>query len=328
MDEMERGGIAVLGATGLIGRHVVMALVDERCAGITATCRRRPAFEAPGVAWRQVDLLSPGGARAAMQGVRRAVICAGRVSTSAELRRDPVTSVLETLRIGVNTLEAAAAEKLDQVVLIGSTTAYPEGQKRKEEADAFQGDPPPAWFGVGWVHRFLEKQLEWHAKRLGLISAAVVLRPTLVYGPHDDFNPQSAHFVPSMIRRVVDRESPIEVWGDGSQTRNLIHGRDVASAVVSAQRRPEAYAAYNVASSASASVKSVLSELLALDRYEDAVVTYRRDMPAGASQMDVSSAAFAERYGWSPKVSLREGLAETLDWYRRSQAPAGQRISA
>ena len=56
----------------------------------------------------------------------------------------------------------------------------------------------------------------------------VALRPTLVYGPHDDFDPASAHFVPSFIRRVVEREKPIEIWGDGSQTRNLIHAADVA----------------------------------------------------------------------------------------------------
>ena len=110
----------------------------------------------------------------------------------------------------------------------------------------FTGDPPGDWFGVGWVHRFLEKQLDWYC-RLQRIGAGIALRPTLVYGPHDDFDPASAHFVPSFIRRVVEREQPIEIWGDGSQSRNLIHAADVASAIVAVlQDRTPGFGAYNV----------------------------------------------------------------------------------
>ena len=66
----------------------------------------------------------------------------------------------------------------------------------------YAGDPPADWYGVGWVHRFLEKQLDWYC-RLQRIAVGVAVRPTLVYGPHDDFDAASAHFVPSFIRRVA-----------------------------------------------------------------------------------------------------------------------------
>ena len=68
----------------------------------------------------------------------------------------------------------------------------------------------------------------------------------------------------------------------------------------------------------SSSVKEVLETLIELDRFEDAEIVYRPDRAAGAPALDVSSAAFSARYGWRPRVSLREGLAGTLDWYRRS----------
>lgn len=253
-----------------------------------------------------------------MRGARKAVICAGRVSTAAELHRDPVSSVQETLRIGINALQAAAGLGLDQVVLIGSCTGYPVGDGQKEEQDMFAGNPPGAWFGVGWMHRFLEKQLEWYVQ-LGGIRSAIVLRPTLIYGPHDDFQPESAHFVPSLIRRVVERERPIEIWGDGSQSRNLIHARDVARAVLVGLVSPERFAAYNVAAARAASVKDVLSTLVDLDGFSDAKLVYRPDLVAGAAALDVSSAAFSAKYGWSPSVSLREGLRETLAWYRAAR---------
>jgi GDP-L-fucose synthase len=311
--------IAVLGGTGLVGRHVLAALEQAGLGPVIATSHRRPGFEARGVEWRPADLTLPDAAREALRGARMAVLCAGRLSTSAELRRDPVGSVTTTLRIGINLLEAAAAERLERVVLVSSTTGYPAGTGPKDEAELFTGDPPADWYGVGWVHRFLEKQLDWYGARLGRIGSGIALRPTLIYGPHDDFDPQSAHFVPSFIRRVVERERPIEVWGDGSQTRNLVHAADVAAAIVATLTdRYAGFAAYNVAAPRAVSVDEVLRTLIELDRFDDAKIVYRRDRSGGPMAMEVPADAFGARYGWRPRLSLREGLAQTLDWYRRS----------
>ena len=120
--------MAVLGGTGLIGRHVIAAL-RQAGTSVVATANRRPPFEAAGVDWRQADLTAPDAARAALRGSRSVVICAGRLSTAAELKRDPVGSVTTTLRIGINALEAAAAEGVERVVLVSSTTGYPAGRR-------------------------------------------------------------------------------------------------------------------------------------------------------------------------------------------------------
>ncbi len=313
--------VAVLGGTGLIGRHLIAAL-READMPVVATANRRPAFELQGVEWRQADLTVPDAARAASRGSRSLVICAGRLSTAAELKRDPVGSVTTTLRIGINALEAAAAEGVERVVLVSSTTGYPPGAGPKREDMMFAGDPPGDWFGVGWVHRFLEKQLDWYC-RLERIGPGIALRPTLVYGPHDDFDPASAHFVPSFIRRVVEREKPIEIWGDGSQSRNLIHAADVASAIVAAlQDKAPGYAAYNVSALRGSSVKEVLTTLVELDRFDDAEIVYRPERASGAAALDVSAEAFSARYGWRPAMSLRDGLAGTLAWYRSAYPSA------
>ena len=310
--------VAVLGGTGLIGRHVIAALRQVEMP-VVATANRRPSFEVQGVDWRQADLTVPDAARAAARGSRSVVICAGRLSTAAELKRDPVGSVTTTLRIGINALEAAAAEGVERVVLVSSTTGYPAGAGPKREEMMFTGDPPGDWFGVGWVHRFLEKQLDWYC-RLERIGAGIALRPTLVYGPHDDFDPASAHFVPSFIRRVVEREKPIEIWGDGSQSRNLIHAADVASAIVAAlQDTAPGFGAYNVSAPSSSSVKEVLTTLVDLDRFDDAEIVYRADRASGAAALDVSAEAFSARYGWKPALSLRDGLSGTLAWYRSAR---------
>jgi GDP-L-fucose synthase len=310
--------IAVLGATGLVGRHLVEALHAAGHRPIVATYRARAPYEIDGVEWRSADLTQPQDVRAALKGVDTVLHCAGKLSTTAELRRDPVGSVTETLRIGTNVLEAAAAQRVGRLVMLSSCTGYPEGAGVKEEPAMFVGDPPSAWFGVGWMHRYLEKQLEWYCRSLGRIETATALRPTLIYGPHDDFDPKSAHFVPSFIHRVVARETPIEVWGDGTQTRNLIHASDVASAMIAALQQGKGYEAYNVATPRSFSVNEVLAAVLEADGFTDAKIVHLLDKAGAASALEVSGAAFATRFGWTPAMSLGAGLADTLQWYRRT----------
>jgi GDP-L-fucose synthase len=310
------GKIVVLGGTGLVGRHVVEALGAAGDAEVCATFHSRPPFELAGVQWIQADLNELAAARHALRGASAAILCAGRVSTTAVLRRDPIASVTETLRIGVNALEAAALERTGRIVLLSSCTGFSADSEAGAEASMFNGNPPPAWFGVGWMHRFLEKQLEWYSAHLGLIRRALVLRPTLIYGPHDDFGRESGHFVPAMISQVVARDSPIEVWGDGSQTRNLIHAADVARAVLAGLESKAVFAAYNIATAESVSVNELLRTLVDVDGFADARIVHRLDKSGGASALQVSARAFVEEFGWKPQLALREGLAQTVTWYR------------
>jgi GDP-L-fucose synthase len=313
--------IAVLGATGLVGRHIVEALghVGER--QIVATWHSRRPYEAGHASWIRCDLREPAAAMAALHGVDTALLSAGQISTSAELRRDPIGSVLNTLRIGTNVLEAAARLRLSRVVLISSCTGYSERQRPAVEADIHDGDPPAQWFGVGWMHRYLEKQLSWYVEHLGLIGSAVVLRPTLIYGPYDDFSLQTGHFVPTLIRKVVERARPIDIWGDGSQTRNLLHAADVAAAILAVvPRTARGLETFNVVSPVNASINEVVRHLVEIDGFSDAVITHDLARSGGPASLAVSGTALAEATGWTVRRSMREGLADTLAWYRRSVA--------
>ncbi len=310
--------IAVAGATGLIGRHVIEALAGPGAEPVVATYRSRPPFAAEGVRWIQCDFNDPAQARRAFAGCDAMVLCAGRVSTSAVLREEPVDSVLDNLRIVTNALEAAARGEGRRVVLVSSCTGYPSTTSVLEEEQYGTGDPPGHWFGVGWMHRYLEKQLEWYVRTLGWVGSAVVLRPTLVYGPHDDFDPRTGHFLPSLVRRVVDRANPIRLAGDGTQTRNLIHARDLARAVKAALQLDRGFKAFNVATPDEVSVRAILEALLRADGFGDAVVELE-GQALGPSMLRVSGRRFVEATGWRPETSVWQGLEELLVWYRANR---------
>jgi GDP-L-fucose synthase len=310
--------IAVAGATGLIGRHVVEALAGSTGEPLVATHRSRRPFAAEGVRWVQCDFNDRAQASRAFAGCDTVVLCAGRVSTSAVLRDEPVESVLDNLRIVTNALEAAARGETRHVVLVSSCTGYPPAIELLEEDRYEAGNPPGHWFGVGWMHRYLEKQLEWYVRTLGWLDSAVVLRPTLVYGPYDDFDPRTGHFLPSLVRRVVERANPIRLAGDGTQTRNLIHARDLAHAVKAVLRPEPGFHAFNVATPDEVSVRSILQALLEADGFRDAVVEIEgRNL--GPAMLRVSGRRFREATGWRPATSIREGLSDLLAWYRANR---------
>lgn len=311
--------IAVAGATGLIGRHVVEALADSGVEPVVATYRSRAPFSAEGVRWVQCDFTDRSQASRAFAGCDTVVLCVGRVSTSAVLRDEPVESVLDNLRIVTNAIEAAARGDARHVVLISSCTVYPGSPELQEERQFESGDPPGHWFGVGWMHRYLEKQLEWYVRSLGWLGSAVVLRPTLVYGPYDDFDPRTGHFLPSLVRRVVEREKPIRLFGDGTQTRNLIHARDLANAVQTVLKPgKQAFEAFNVATADEVSVHSILQMLLDADGFGDAVVELE-GQNLGPAMLRVSGRHFRETTGWRPATTVHDGLVGLLAWYRENR---------
>lgn len=309
--------IGIAGATGLVGRHIVRMLAQEGRGRLVGTFNRRKPFDLPGVDWVKADLLSQDDAISALRSVDAAVMCAGRLSTTPVLRADPVGSVLDTLRIGINLLEAAARLRISRVILVSSCTGLSADAETGVDPDFFAGDPPDQWFGVGWTHRYLEKQLQWYAEKLGLIGSGIVLRPTLVYGPYDDFAADSGHFVPSFIRQVVARQDPIEVWGDGTQTRNLLHAADLASAVsrVVALEGPR-FRTFNVAAPCNSSVNEVLRHLIELDGFSTARIVHDPSRPGGPPPPKVTAHALQTATGWQAEVGVREGLAGTLAWYR------------
>ena len=311
--------IAVAGATGLIGRHVVEALACRGGEPVVATYRSRAPFSAEGVRWTRCDFADRDEASRAFTGCDTVVMCAGRVSTSAVLRNEPVESVLDNLRIVTNAIEAAARSGVGHVVLISSCTGYPSTTDLLEEDQYENGNPPGHWFGVGWMHRYLEKQLEWYVRSLEWFGSAVILRPSLVYGPHDDFDPRTGHFLPSLIRRVVERAKPIRLAGDGTQARNLIHARDLASAVEAVLKpREKLFQAFNVASSDEVAVRSILQLLLDADGFDDAIIELE-GQNLGPAMLRVSGRRFMETTGWRPATTIQDGLTDLLAWYRANR---------
>lgn len=317
-----QGSYLVLGASGLVGSHALTRLVDRPGIKVRAVSHSRGlAVQGRNIEHRRADLRRPETAASLMEGIDHVLLFAGVVATAPVLARDPVGPIRDQMAVTTSVCEAAFRAGVSKVVFLSSTTGYPAAEGELGEEDMFAGEPPPNWTYLGWATRFLEIQARYLAERSEGRTSFVALRPTMIYGAHDNFSFDEGHFLPALLRRVVERQEPIEVWGTGEDERDLIHARDVVDASLLALGI-DGFDAFNVATGEAHSVNGILERLLRLDNWSGARVEHVTGRPRSHRKRSFSAARARQRLGFEARVSLDEGLEDTLDWYRRNQEHA------
>jgi GDP-L-fucose synthase len=318
------GRYVVTGAAGLVGSHALLALRDVPGVSVRAVHRHRPLrVSAANIEPVFADLTDPAQCGAVMEGADHALLFAGVLATAPVLARDPLSPVLANLRIAVNSLEAAYAQNIRKCLWLGSTVGYPPADGELDEARLFESDPPDSWYGMGWMVRYVETLCRTFSERLPRSMPVIVLRPSMIYGEYDDFDEATAHFLPSLIRRVVARENPIEVWGTGDQTRDLVHAADVVDAALAALATVDRFDAFNVAAGRSWSVNECLAMILNIDGFADARIVHLAGKPATLSSRRFDNGKAAAVLGSAPLIPLEDGLRRTIAWHRDSMSVAG-----
>jgi GDP-L-fucose synthase len=145
-----------------------------------------------------------------------------------------------------------------------------------------------------------------------------VLRPSAVYGPCDDFDPVTAHVIPALIRKVVARLDPLEVWGTGQEERDLVFVGDLVEAMLLAAARCEGHAVCNIGAGQSHTVREVVEALVELDGFVGARIQFDASKPTTIPKRRISIDRAANLLGWQPRTTLAEGLRRTLEWYRQN----------
>ncbi len=308
--------VLVAGATGLIGSHLIARLLDEG-ARVRATLRRRdPVIVDPRIEYIRCDLSQGADCKRSVQGMEIVFLCAANTSGAATIQATPMVHVTPNVLINSQMLEAAYEANVGKFVWLSSTVAYPVSDKPMREEQMFEGEPYDKYYFAGWTKRFTEILCRMYGEKLARRMTTIVLRPTNVYGPNDDFEFATSHVIPAMIRKSVERWDPFEVWGDGSEVRDAIYVDDMVEAMVLAAEKLDSYIALNIGLGRGHSVREILDLVLDLDGYRNARVVYNKDKPTMIPLRLVDISKAERMIGYEPKVCLREGLRRTIDWYR------------
>jgi len=308
--------VLVTGAAGLVGASLVARLVREG-AKVRATFHNSsPRETVPGAEYVQLDLTRQENCNVAVAGVRYIFHCAAGGSGAGGTAASPMAHVTPNIVMNAWLADAAYNAGVEKVLFFGSTTAYPLTEKPVKEEDLFSGELFEKYYFVGNMKRFSEILCRMYGEKLPRRMSAVVVRPSNVYGPGDKFEPERSNVSAALLRKVVERQKPILVWGTGEDVRDLIYIDDLVDGTLLAMEKLQGYDAVNIGSGKGCSVKQILQTLLELENYTDVKVVFDSSKPTmiPIRLMDVSK---AERVlGFRAKTDLREGLRKTIEWFK------------
>jgi len=311
--------VLVTGATGLIGNVLIQRLLDQG-ADIRATIHRcEPRIKDDRIEYVKCDLTRGDDCRRVTAGVQCVFMCAASTAGAATMSSTPMVHVTPNILANSQMLEAAYEAEVEKFLWLSSTTGYPvSGDRPVKEEEMFEGEPFEKYYFVGWMKRFTEVLCRMYGEKLPRKMTTIVLRPTNVYGPGDDFEFATSHVIPALIRKVVERWDPIEVWGDGEDVRDAIYVDDMVAAMMRGMERIESYTAINIGLGKAYSVKQILEAILELDGYADAIVSFDASKPTMIPIRVIDTEKAEREIDFKAEVDLREGLQKTIEWYRES----------
>ena len=309
--------ILVTGASGFIGTNLMRRVADVQQYDVVGVFNtRKPKIKANNIHYVQADLRNLVECREVVKNVDYVCMLAGRLSTTAIMSKNPLGPITDNTAINVNMLEAAYSAGVEKYLWLSSTTGYPQLGRVLIEKDFFESDPPTPYEPVGWMSRYIEKLSMLYSTKPKNPMAVISLRPTAVFGEYDDFDFETCHALPALVRRVVERHSPIEIWGSGDDERDWLYIDDLIDACLLALERIKNYVAVNVGSGRSYNLMNLLSKLLEIDNYLEAKVVHypRNNGQVLKRQFDCSRAK--ELFSFSAKTAINDGLKKTICWYK------------
>lgn len=223
----------------------------------------------------------------------------------------PASFLVPLLMLNTNVLEASRANGVKKLVYTSSIGAYSSAEVFKEGENL---DGAPMDMYPGWAKRMAELQIKAYREQYGLDWA--VVRPCNVYGPRDNFDPDNAMVIPSLMMRINRGENPVVVWGDGAAVRDFAFSRDVAEGIILAIYHGTGGDFVNLGSGVGVTIKELVETL---HRFLDFNYEFDTTKPSGFPKrvMDISRAR--EWIGYNPTTTLLDGLKETWMWFQQNQ---------
>ena len=304
--------VIVTGGTGLIGRQIIDILTKINCNVTSVSLDNLKLNKDCNYIYG--DLTDFGFCQKITKGFDFAIHTAGIKGSVDVTNKKPASFFTPMLMMNTNFLEACRLNNIQKVIFTSSIGAYSVNEILKEK-DEFEITPPMDSY-PGWAKRMAELQIKAYHKQYGTNSFSIV-RPANVYGPGDNFDPNNAMVIPSLINKILNGDNPVKIWGDGSSIRDFIYSKDVAYGIILALINGENSNYYNLGSGEGISIKKLVETL---NQILDFKYEYDISKPSGAPKriMDISKAK--KELKFLPQTNLKTGLQETIDWYKNNKS--------
>jgi len=299
--------VLVTGGGGFLGSRLVERLRDT---GLDPFVARRSDYDL--TAWDDVARLFT---LAQPQVVFHLAAEVGGIGAN---RANPGRFWYANLMMGAHVLEQSRLHRVEKLVIAGTVCSYPKDTPLPfHEDDLWNGYPEETNAPYGVAKKALLVGAQAYREQHGLHT--VFLLPANLYGPGDNFDLETSHVIPALIRKMVDGGDEVVLWGDGSPTREFLYVEDAAEAFALAAEHYDDPDPVNVGTGIEISIRELAETIADLAGFDGKIV-WDTAMPNGQPRRMLDASRARQAFGFTASTPLREGLERTIAWYRESQA--------
>ena len=239
----------------------------------------------------------------------------------------PAEFFYDNLMMGVPLFHQAWQKGIEKFVAVGSICSYPKFTPLPfKETDLWNGYPEETNAPYGLAKKMLLVQSQAYRQQYGYNS--IYLMPVNLFGPRDNFNLETSHVIPALIRKTVEAtergDKEIPAWGDGSPTREFLYVEDAADGIVTAAEKYNGSEPVNLGSGFEISIKDLVEMTAKMTGFTGKIV-WQTDKPNGQPRRALDVSRARDYFGWSAQVPFEEGMRRTIEWFKANRT--GTRIS-
>src|ERR671923_2989496 len=300
--------ILVTGGAGFLGAHVVRKIQERGCRAVTVPRRRDFDLREKASIIRLFEKARP----------NLVIHLAAVVGGIGANRSHPGRFFYDNAIMGLQLMEQARLFGIEKFVVIGTVCAYPKFTPVPfREIELWNGYPEETNAPYGLAKKMLLVQSQAYRQEYGF--NAIHLLPVNLYGPGDNFDPETSHVIPALIRKCLDAQdagsAEVSLWGTGAPTREFLYVDDAAEGVVLALEHLNEPEPVNLGAASEIAIKD-LAELIGRITGFTGRFVWDASKPDGQPRRAVDGSRAKELLGWTAGVEFEEGLSKTVAWYR------------
>tara|TARA_B100000989_G_C19443920_1_gene428613 strand:- start:37 stop:1017 length:981 start_codon:yes stop_codon:yes gene_type:complete len=307
--------ILVTGGSGFIGTNILSKLASTNLYIKSTYYNKKPNIISNNIEYIKVDLTDRSTCKQVYQDID-CVLMAAAVSSGAKIiESNPLIHLNDNILMNTIALEESYKQKVKKFIFISSNTVYPLTENSVVEEDA-KYNFYKSYHIVAWMKRFTEVMCDMYSTKLNQNMDTLIIRPGNLYGPYDKFDWEKSKVVAALIRKIIENDEQINVWGDGKDIKDFLYIDDFVEALFELILNYEKTDTFNIASGIPITINEIIDILKEILNKKNLKINHDKTKPSMIPIRKININKIKNKMKWSPKTSMHEGLKKTIIWYK------------